>query len=114
GMTTVLGFFYAGLVRAKKAVNTFVMRFSSLGFVGIPWALIGYSFAFGSTLMEFSLLHNIGLDPKGTIPTLLFFAYQGTFAIITAALISGSIVERMRFGPYIAFITIWSLAVYAP
>src|SRR5947207_6817619 len=64
--------------------------------------------------MEFALLHNVGLDPKGTIPTLLFFAYQGTFAIITAALISGSIVERMRFGPYIAFITIWSLAVYAP
>ena len=113
-MTPALGFFYGGLVRAKNALNTLMMSFSALGFVGIAWALIGYSFAFGSTPMEFALLHNVGLDPKGTIPTLLFFAYQGTFAIITAALISGSIVERMRFGPYIAFIMIWSLAVYAP
>src|SRR5256885_15792160 len=113
-MTPALGFFYGGLVRAKNALNTLMMSFSALGFVGIAWALIGYSFAFGSTPMEFALLRNVGLDPRGTIPTLLFFAYQGTFAIITAALISGSIVERMRFGPYIAFITIWSLAVYSP
>jgi Amt family ammonium transporter len=56
----------------------------------------------------------VGLEPQGTIPHVLFMAYQGTFAVITAALISGAIVERMRFGPYLAFITLWSLLVYAP
>ncbi|HKO01716.1 MAG TPA: ammonium transporter [Thermoanaerobaculia bacterium] len=118
-MTPALGFFYGGMVRAKNALNTLMMSFSALGFVGIGWALIGYSFAFGHGSswcggIEYGLLRNVGLDPQGTIPHLLFFAYQGTFAIITAALISGAIVERMRFGPYIAFITAWSLLVYAP
>ena len=56
----------------------------------------------------------MGLEAQGTIPHLLFMAYQGTFAIITAALISGAIVERMRFGPYLAFLTLWGLFVYAP
>ena len=118
-MTPALGFFYGGMVRAKNALNTLMMSFSALGFVGLAWALVGYSFAFGHESswcggFEFGLLRNVGLDPQGSIPHLLFFAYQGTFAIITAALISGAIVERMRFGPYIAFITAWSLLVYAP
>ena len=59
-------------------------------------------------------LRGVGLEPKGTIPHLLFMAYQGTFAIITAALISGAIVERMRFSAYVAFITLWALFVYSP
>jgi Amt family ammonium transporter len=112
-MTPALGFFYGGMVRAKNALNTLMMSFSALGFVGLAWALFGYSFAFGRGSQYF-LLRGVGLEAKGTIPHLLFFAYQGTFAVITAALISGAIVERMRFGPYVAFITIWSLAVYAP
>jgi Amt family ammonium transporter len=112
-MTPALGFFYGGMVRAKNALNTLMMSFSALGFVGLAWAFFGYSLAFGSGAQYF-FLRGIGLDAKGTIPHLLFFAYQGTFAIITAALISGAIVERMRFGPYIAFITLWSLGVYAP
>src|SRR6185503_4203174 len=112
-MTPALGFFYGGMVRAKNALNTLMMSFSALGFVGLAWALFGYSWAFGSGAQYF-FLRGVGLDAKGTIPHLLFFAYQGTFAIITAALISGAIVERMRFGPYVAFITIWSLFVYAP
>ena len=61
-----------------------------------------------------AFLAGVGLEPQGTIPHLLFMAYQGTFAIITAALVSGAIVERMRFGAYLAFITLWSLVVYAP
>src|SRR5207253_2627812 len=61
-----------------------------------------------------ALLRGVGIGPHGTIPHLLFMAYQGAFAIITAALISGAIVERMRFGPYVAFITLWSVIVYAP
>ena len=118
-MTPALGFFYGGMVRAKNALNTLMMSFSALGFVGLAWAFLGYSVAFGHSSTwcgggEFFFLRGVGLGAQGTIPHLLFFAYQGTFAIITAALISGAIVERMRFGAYIAFITLWSLLVYAP
>src|SRR5437762_3219298 len=118
-MTRALGFFYGGMVRSKNALNTLMMSFSALGFVGLAWAFFGYSVAFGHSSTwcgggEFFFLRGVGLGAQGTIPHLLFFAYQGTFAIITAALISGAIVERMRFGPYIAFITLWSLLVYAP
>ena len=118
-MTPSLGFFYAGLVRSKNALNTLMMSVVSLGFVGIAWPLLGYSLAFGAGNagigdLDFALLRGVGLEAKGTIPHLLFMAFQGTFAIITAALISGAIVERMRFPAYIAFITAWSLLVYAP
>ncbi|PYQ52773.1 MAG: ammonia channel protein [Acidobacteria bacterium] len=118
-MTPALGFFYGGMVRAKNALNTLMMSFSALGFVGLVWAFFGYSIAFGHASRwcggsEYFFLRGVGLDANGTIPHVLFFAYQGTFAIITAALISGAIVERMRFGPYVAFISLWSLIVYAP
>jgi Amt family ammonium transporter len=118
-MTPALGFFYGGLVRAKNSLNTIMMSVAALGFVGVAWALIGYSFAFapGSGFIgapSFAFLRGVGLEAQGTIPHLLFMSYQATFAIITAALISGAIVERMRFGPYLAFITLWSLFVYAP
>jgi len=109
-MTPALGFFYAGMVRSKNVLNTLMMSFVPLGFVGIAWALAGYAIAFGSGFF----LQGVGLEAKGSIPHVLFMAYQGTFAIITAALISGAIVERMRFVPYLAFVTAWSLAVYAP
>ena len=118
-MTPALGFFYGGMVRAKNALNTLMMSFSALGFVGLTWAFFGYSIAFssGSPIIggtSYMFLDGVGLTAQGTIPHVLFFAYQGTFAIITAALISGAIVERMRFGPYITFIAVWSLVVYAP
>ena len=112
-MTPALGFFYGGMVRAKNALNTLMMSFSALGFVGVAWAFFGYSIAFAGGADHF-FLRGVGLEAQGTIPHVLFFAYQGTFAIVTAALISGAVVERMRFGPYLAFIAIWSLAVYAP
>ena len=118
-MTPALGFFYGGMVRAKNTLNTMMMSYVALGFVGIAWAVIGYSIAFaeGSGLtggFSFAFLSNVRLEAKGTIPHVLFVAYQGTFAVITAALISGAIVERMRFGPYLTFITLWSVVVYAP
>jgi Amt family ammonium transporter len=118
-MTPALGFFYGGLVRSKNALNTLMMSVASLGFVGIAWALAGYSLAFdagGPFLggLQFAGLQGVGLQAQGTIPHVLFMAFQGSFAIITAALVSGAIVERMRFGPYLAFITLWSLFVYAP
>jgi len=118
-MTPALGFFYGGLVRSKNALNTMMMSVSALGFVGIAWALVGYSIAFapgGAWIGDLSrtLMRGVGLEAQGSIPHVLFFSYQGTFAIITAALISGAIVERMRFGPYLAFLFLWAIAVYAP
>src|SRR5262245_64001324 len=92
-MTPALAFFYGGLVRSKNALNTMMMSFISLGFVGVTWAVIGYSLAFATGnnwIGDFSrlFLRGVALEPQGTIPHLLFMAYQGTFAIITAALIS--------------------------
>ena len=119
-MTPALAFFYGGLVRAKNALNTMMMSFVSLGCVGVAWFILGYSLAFGPGNHVFGdlsalALRGVNLDCASgfTIPRLLFMAYQGTFAIITAALISGAIVERMRFLAYAAFITLWSLVVYS-
>ena len=118
-MTPALAFFYGGLVRSKNSLNTMMMSFVALGAVGITWAVAAYSLAFseggpllGGTTNFF--LNGVGLGAQGTIPQVLFLIYQGTFAIITAALISGAVVERMRFGPYVAFISLWTLLVYAP
>src|SRR5687768_975062 len=118
-MTPALAFFYGGLVRSKNALNTMMMSFVALGVVGIVWALIGYSLAFapGTALiggLSRALLRNVGLEAQGSIPHVLFMSYQGTFAIITAALISGAIVERMRFSIYVLFISLWALLVYSP
>jgi len=118
-MTPALAFFYGGLARSKNALNTMMMSFISLGFVGVAWALIGYTLAFSGTNawigdMANVFLSGVGLEAKGTIPHMLFMAFQGTFCIITAALISGAIIERMRFSAYVAFITIWAIAIYAP
>ena len=124
-MTPALAFFYGGLVRSKNALNTMMMSFVSLGVVGVLWALIGYSLALtnpdnswiGNTSL--ALLNGVGLEATGavvpiTIPHMLYMAFQGTFCIITAALISGAIVERMRFSAYLVFIAVWSVIVYAP
>ena len=118
-MTPALAFFYGGLVRSKNALNTMMMSFIALGVSGIVWALLGYSLAFGeggALVGDFSMafLSGVGLEANGTVPHLLFMAFQGTFAIITAALISGAVVERMRFGAYLVFIALWGVLVYAP
>jgi Amt family ammonium transporter len=120
-MTPALAFFYGGLVRSKNALNTMMMSFISLGFVGVLWATLGYSLAFAPANdflggLQWVFLKNVGLDPNppSTIPHYLFMCYQGTFAIITAALISGAIVERMRFSAYVLFISLWAIVVYCP
>src|SRR5918992_158367 len=123
-MTPALAFFYGGLVRSKNALNTMMMSFISLGFVGVLWAVVGYSLALtagNNWIGDLSLafLNGVGLENTGaivplTIPHMLYMAYQATFCIITAALISGAIVERMRFSAYLAFICLWSVVVYAP
>jgi Amt family ammonium transporter len=123
-MTPALAFFYGGLVRSKNALNTMMMSFISLGFVGVLWAVIGYSLAFGAGNdyvgdLSKLFLNGVGMDlpaPVSTalIPHVLFMCFQGTFAIITAALISGAIVERMRFSAYVTFICLWMVLIYAP
>ncbi len=118
-MTPALGFFYGGLVRSKNTLNTLMMSVSALGFVGVAWALLGYSLAFGpgGALLgglRFAGLSGVGFEAHGTVPHLLFVAFHGSFAIITAALVSGAVVERMRFPAYLTFVVLWSLFVYAP
>jgi len=122
-MTPALAFFYGGLVRSKNVLNTMMMSFASVGVVAVVWALVGYSLAFGGGSgplsgwiggLEHVGLAGVGMEVHGTIPHLLFALYQGTFAIIAAALISGAVVERMRFGPYLAFLALWTVLVYAP
>src|SRR5437763_5005181 len=97
-MTPALGFFYGGMVRAQNTLNTMMMSFVALDFVGLAWALVGYSLAFAGSnrvigTLGYALLAHVDTAPHGTIPHLLFMAYQGAFAVITAALISGAIVE---------------------
>lgn len=118
-MTPALAFFYGGLVRSKNALNTMMMSFVALAFVGVGWALLGYTLAFGEGGpflggLGHLFLRGVGLEAKGDIPHLLFMAFQGTFAILTAALLTGALVERMRFPALLLFLTLWGLLVYAP
>ncbi len=118
-MTPALGFFYGGLVRSKNVLNTMMMSFGAAAVVGLVWALLGYSLAFAPGWpvigdLSYALLRGVDLEVNGVIPHILFMCFQGTFAIITAALISGALVERMRFGPYLVFIAVWVVLVYAP
>jgi Amt family ammonium transporter len=120
-MTPALGLFYGGLVRAKNVLNTMMMSVSALGVVTVVWALLGYSLAFahGDGMIGFThyaLLRGVtfAAHPGTRIPELVFFCFEAAFCIVTAALVSGAVVERMRFVPFLAFMALWSLCVYAP
>ncbi|WP_456411648.1 ammonium transporter [Oceanithermus sp.] len=115
-MTPALAFFYGGLVRQKNVLNTMMMSFSALGVVTLLWAFVGYSLAYGTGnafIGDFSMAFMRGIGLDGAMPALLDVAFQGTFAVITAALISGSLVGRMRFAPWLLFIALWSVFDYA-
>ncbi len=119
-MTPALGLFYAGLVRAKNTLNTFMMSVAALAVATVMWALVGYSLAFAKGNgfiggLGYAGLHGIGFAPRAgmTIPHLVFFAFQATFCIVTVALVSGAVVERMRFAPFLVFAALWSVLVYA-
>jgi len=120
-MTPALGLFYAGLVRSKNTLNTFMMSVAAIAVAAVTWAAIGYSLAFdggdGKVIggLGNAFLNGVDFAPRagGTIPELVFFAFQATFCIITVALISGAVVERMRFGPFLVFAALWSVLVYA-
>ncbi len=121
-MTPALAFFYAGMVREKNALNTLLMSFGAAAVVGVSWVLGGYSLAFsrGNLFiggLDFLALRGVGLDSAPLAPTVphqAFMIYQAMFAIITPALISGAIVERMKFTTFMVFMLLWSLLVYAP
>ena len=111
-MTPGLAFFYGGMVRSKSVLNTMMMSFIALAIVGVLWAVVGYTIAFGPGGNPlFGHLDNLGLKGTtgpdslvGTIPTPVFVAFQAMFAIIAPALISGSVVDRMRFGAFALFV----------
>lgn len=122
-MTPGLAFFYGGLAREKSVLNTMLMSFIAMGVVGVLWIVIGFSLAFGPGGNAFiGSLANVGLAGISLnsiwdgyqVPTYVFIMFQAMFAIITPALISGALVDRMKFSAYVAFITLWSLLIYAP
>lgn len=122
-MTPALALFYGGMVHRKNVLNTMLMSFIMMGVVSILWILIGYSLAFGNSpsglvgSLEYAMGENISLTKPystQTIPAGLFMLYQMKFAIITPALISGAIAERIRFKGYLIFMVLWSVLVYAP
>jgi Amt family ammonium transporter len=119
-MTPALGLFYAGLVRSKNTLNTFMMSIAALAVATVTWALIGYSLAFAKGNwfvggLGYAFLHGVSFAPRAgmTIPHLVFFAFEATFCIVTVALVSGAVVERMRFAPFLVFAALWSVLVYA-
>ncbi|UUS57433.1 MULTISPECIES: ammonium transporter [unclassified Acinetobacter] len=115
-----LALFYGGMVRKKNVLSTMAHSFVAAGVVSLTWVIVGYTLAFGEgnafigSLDKFMLSGITTEALTGTIPEILFVIFQMTFAIITVAIISGSIAERMKFGAFVAFIAIWSVVVYAP
>ncbi|WP_296281541.1 ammonium transporter [uncultured Acinetobacter sp.] len=115
-----LALFYGGMVRKKNVLSTMAHSFSAAAIVSVVWIVIGYSLAFGEGnavigSLDKVMLSGITTDAlSGTIPEILFVIFQMTFAIITVAIISGSVADRMKFSAWIAFITAWVIVVYAP
>jgi len=131
-MTPGLAFFYAGMVRSKNVLGMLMQNFFAMGLLGVLWALVGFSLAFGrfgdgGLIGDFSwagmkdvggavvnLGGGDGLSLALTIPLVLFCTYQMTFAIITPALITGATADRFKFSAYVTFIAVWLVIVYAP
>jgi len=123
-MTPGLALFYGGMVRRKNILSTIMMSFACLGLVGLLWVLYGYSLSFGTDHagiiggFNFLGLNNVGQDTSPiyatTVPHLAFMIFQAMFAIITVALFTGAIVERVKFGALLVFSAIWLTIVYLP
>jgi ammonium transporter, Amt family len=123
-MVPGLALFYGGMARRKNVLGTMMHSMVALGIIGIQWVLFGYALAFGKSQYgligwDTDLLGLWKVDPEttivgGTIPVYVHCMYQGMFAIITPALISGAIAERVKFGPYCLFIFLWGALVYVP
>ncbi len=123
-MTPGVALFYGGMVRRKNVLSTIMMSFVCLGLVGLLWVLYGYSLSFGSDNggfiggLNFAGLAGVGQGPSSiyasTVPHLAFMIFQAMFAIITVALITGAIVERVKFGALLVLATLWLTIVYCP
>jgi len=124
-MTPGLAFFYGGMVRGKSVLNMMMMSFAALGLVSVIWVLWGYSGAFGSDIggvigdpFEFFGVSTItdeqSLMAAAGVPALVAVAFQATFAIITVALISGAVADRMKFSAWLVFAGVWVSLVYVP
>src|SRR5690348_9685312 len=124
-MAPGLALFYGGMVRAKSVLNMMMMTFGALAAVVIVWTVVGYSIAFGNDVGHGLLgdpTQHLGLrglmaassNGSAPIPVILFAVFQGLFCVITGALVSGAIADRARFGAWMAFVTVWTVLVYAP
>ncbi len=123
-MTPGLALFYGGMVRAKNVLGTIMQGFIIIAVVSVQWAMFGYSLAFGPDIkgvigsLSWFGLEGVGLDPYpdygATIPHQAFMIYQAMFAIITPALITGAIAERMKFKTFLVFTLLWTTLVYDP
>ncbi len=129
-MTPGLAFFYGGMVRGKNVLAMLMQNFLCIGLVSVVWVLIGYSVAFGKDGFGghglAGNLHQVGLahmqevvagytgPAAQTIPPIVFVAFQLMFAVITPALITGSIADRTKFGAFVVFVGLWSVLVYSP
>ncbi|MGZ4677519.1 MAG: ammonium transporter [Acidimicrobiia bacterium] len=123
-MTPGLALFYGGMVRTKNVLGMLMQNFFSLGLVSVLWAVVGYSLAFGGTgrwigNFDFAGLHHAAITAAPgfealRLPPLVFSGYQMMFAVITPALITGAIADRMRFSAWVWFLGLWALLVYSP
>ncbi len=124
-MIPALGHFYGGMARRKNVLSAFQQTFILLGVIALQWLLFGYSLAFGGNALggfcgggQWLLLIGVGVDPNPAvaplIPHQLFMMFQMLIAIFSAALISGAIVERVKFSSYLIFTVLWSTLVYDP
>ncbi|MBI4181135.1 MAG: ammonium transporter, partial [Chloroflexi bacterium] len=123
-MTPGLALFYGGMVRRKNVLSTMMMSFAMLGLVAILWVLYGYSLSFGPDKagiiggLDFFGLNNVGQEPSSvyatTVPHLAFMIFQAMFAIITVALFTGAVVDRIKFSSLLIFSALWLTFIYIP
>ncbi|PVV85256.1 ammonium transporter [Dehalogenimonas alkenigignens] len=123
-MTPGVALFYGGMVRKKSVISTLMMNFSMLGVIGLLWVVYAYSLSFGPDMggiignLKHVFLTGVEAEPSGvyatTVPHLAFMMFQGMFAIITVALITGAVVERIKFSALMVFAVAWLTLIYAP
>jgi ammonium transporter, Amt family len=119
-MVPGLALFYGGMVQSKNVLSTLMHSMFALALITIQWVVVGYTLAFGESMgglvggFQFAFLSGMETQKSGEIPALLFMMFQGMFAIITPALISGAYAERMKFSAYCAFTLLWATLVYDP
>jgi Amt family ammonium transporter len=121
-MTPGLAYFYGGMVNAKNVISTMLQSFIAMGVISIVWVVVGYSLAFGDSvggfvgnpMTHFMMKGVLDAKPWGTIPAIMFAFFQLKFAVITPALVTGSMAERINFKSYVVFMILFSLFIYAP